>query len=178
MNNPLISLVTQSIPTPNDYRPTHPQRKAKAAFWSSYLSSGSVPPSKVDASLAARMSGSRQVLEWFQSQEFQDWFLNGDEFKQQVEYTSAIALDYLESVIQDDRARPGDRLAASKMVLEIGQKFPGKSKVEETNDKDPFQGMSISQVTQFILAKQQKLRLTPEDSTDIPVDNKDPSVVE
>jgi hypothetical protein len=177
MTNPLKSLIqTIHVPASNDFQPTPAQRRAKAAYWSTYFQSGNLPPTQVTPAHAARVSGYSEVQKWWASQEFQDWFLNGEEFKQQVEYTSALALDFIQATIQDPLARPADRLAASKLALEVSNKFP-KGKQSESDSQDPLSSMSRQELEQFIANKLTKLQPSSKEEPAKEVDIQDTSVV-
>lgn len=149
MSNPVKSIIEQALgKSPNGYHPTPAHRKAKAAYWSHFFSTGDIPPASLEAATAARISGYNEVLDWWTNVEgFQEWFSNGEEFRQQVEYNAHLALDALEDILLNS----GDakvRLAAARVVLEVSNKFPKGA--ASKGDEDPIDKMSKEQLEEFI----------------------------
>lgn len=141
----------------NSWKPTDAHRKAKAAFWSHYFQSGETAPEQTNAALAARISGFPEVLEWWQLSGFPEWFRNGEEFRQRVEYVSSLALDLLQETLLDVTGRPVDRLNAAKMALEIAAKFPKSTPKEQFAD-EKIGEMDKKQLEEFIASKLKTLR--------------------
>lgn len=105
------NLVNKSLTqhSPNTFHPTDAHRKAKSAFWSHFFSTGEQVPPSIDSATAAHFSGFGEVVEWFHDVPgFSEWFSNGEEFRQRVEYVSHLGLDVLQEVLQDRNARLGE----------------------------------------------------------------------
>lgn len=153
----------------NAFNPTDAHRRAKTAFWSHFFDSGDVPPTDLNEATAARFSGYNEVIGWWSTPGFREWFSNGEEFRQKVEYVSNLALDVLHSVLSSESSRTGDRLAAAKMALEIAAKFP-KSAPKEKYADDKIAEMGKAELEQFIQSKLKSLKtvdseLEPGDTT-------------
>jgi hypothetical protein len=148
------SLVDRSLQkhSSNSFRPEDSHRRAKGAFWSHFFSSGDVPPALIDAAAAARFSGFLEVLDWWETPGFPEWFGNGEEFRQKVEYVSYLGLDVLQEVLSDRNARAADRLSAARMALEIASKFPKSNQKEQFAD-EKISEMDKKQLEEFIASK-------------------------
>lgn len=145
--------------SPNRFLPTVQQKQAKSAFWSHFFSTGEVAPSPIDPALAAVQSGHNEILQWwYEVPGFPEWFSNGEEFRQRVEYVSNLALDVLEAVLQDRDARQSDRLQAAKMALEVAAKFPKTQGKEQFADEKIGQ-MDKKQLEEFIFNRMKVVRL-------------------
>jgi hypothetical protein len=140
----------------NEFRPTDAQRRAKSAYWSHYFQTGDIPPDTVSSREASELSGYSEVEKWYSQEGFPEWFQNGDEFRQQVEYTSHLGLEVIQQVLQDVGARTSDRLNAAKMALEIAAKFPSKSTDEKYADKR-IQEMGKKELEELIASKLKKV---------------------
>jgi len=137
----------------NTFNPTDAHRKAKSAFWSHFFSTGEIPPATIEVATAARLSGYNQVLDWWDTLEgFKEWFSNGEEFRQKVEYVSDLALETIHAILKDDSARTGDKLQAAKMALEIAAKFPKAQPKEHFLDQTIAE-MGKKELEQFISSK-------------------------
>lgn len=142
----------------NQFTPTTAQRQAKGAYWSHFFSTGDSAPEVIDPAVAARYSGYNEILEWWSLPGFTEWFSNGEEFRQRVEYTANLALDVLQAVLSDIQARPGERLQAAKMALEVASKFPRASASTERYTDQRIAEMGRKELEEFINSK---LRILP-----------------
>lgn len=143
----------------NSFQPTDAHKRAKAAFWSHFFSTGALPPEQVNLALAAEISGfSVEIQEWWSIDGFQEWFSNGEEFRQRVEYLSNAALDVLQEILHDGGAKVSDKLQAAKMVLEVAAKFPKSSPKEQFAD-EAIAEMSAKELEEFISRKMKVVSL-------------------
>ena len=154
------SIVSQALSkhSSNAFKPEDSHRRAKSAFWAHYFSGGDVIPSHIEPALAARISGFNEVLDWWAIPGFQEWFSNGEEFRQKVEYVSYLGLNTLESILLDTQANTKDWLTAARMSLEIAAKFP-KGSGEDKFADDKIRDMDRKQLEEFIASKLKKLDL-------------------
>lgn len=143
----------------NTFSPTDAHRRAKSAFWGHFFQSGDLPPAQLDPATAARYSGFGEVVEWWNIAGFKEWFSNGEEFRQRVEYISNLALDTLHTVLQDTSARTGDKLAAAKMALEIAAKFPKSAPKDQFAD-EKIAEMGRKELEEFIANKLKVLKIS------------------
>ncbi len=142
----------------NHFIPTDLHRQAKSAFWSHFFSKGETPPPAIDSAMAAQYSGYNDTIGWWDTPGFSEWFSNGEEFRQRVEYISSLALDVLQAVLQDTNARTGDRLQAAKMSLEVAAKFPKIPPKEQFAD-EKIGEMDRKQLEAYIAMKMRVLQL-------------------
>jgi hypothetical protein len=140
----------------NRFIPTDLHRQAKAAFWSHFFSKGETPPLELDGAVGAHYSGYTEVLEFWAIPGFSEWFSNGEEFRQRVEYVSSLALDVIEAVLRDREARHGDKLQAARMALEIASKYPKAAAKEQFAD-EKIAEMTSKQLEEYIAQKMRVL---------------------
>lgn len=152
------SIVSQALSkhSSNTFRPEDAHRRAKSAFWAHYLSGGDTLPSQIEVALAARISGFNDVLDWWSIPGFPEWFQNGEEFRQKVEYVSYLGLDVLEGILRDQNANTKDRLTAARMSLEMAAKFP-KGSGEDKFADSKISDMDRKQLEDFINSKMRNL---------------------
>lgn len=137
----------------NTFRPEESHRRAKSAFWAHYFSSGELPPGTIEPAAAARISGFNEVLDWWTSVEgFSEWFQNGEEFRQRVEYISHLGLGIIENILLDSGSNNKDKLTAARMALEIAAKFPKQSGERQFAD-ERINDMDKKQLEEFIASK-------------------------
>lgn len=153
-SNPLHSIVDRTLSRvgANQFRPEDSHRRAKSAFWAHFFSTGDVPPPAIDSATAARFSGFNEVIQWWSIEGFPEWFSNGEEFRQKVEYVSHLGLTALENILLDPNARTADRLTAARMSLEIAAKFPKAGAKEQFAD-EAIRDMDKKQLEEFIASK-------------------------
>lgn len=168
MQDNIKSLIdrTQTKYSSNTFNPQDAHRRAKSAFWAHFFQSGTLPPANIDIAVAVRFSGFSEVSEWWSIPGFPEWFQNGEEFRQRVEYVSNLALDVLYTVLSDGAARTGDKLAAAKMALEIASKFP-KSAPKEQYADEQIAGMSTKELEEFIGRKLKVINISTSDNKTI-----------
>ncbi len=141
------------------FRPSEAQVKAKTAFWSYFLSEASLyPPEDVDGAVAAKFASDRRVEQWWSTPEFREWFLNRDEFRQQVEFLASLALTELQQIITDESASSAARVTAIKLVMDLANKMPKKVEARElTPEEKLISEMSKEKLQEFIKTNTVKL---------------------
>lgn len=147
--NSIIARALQAHSPNTSHKPEPEHRKAKAAFWSYYFSSGDIPPTQIDAATAARHSGYNEVISWWTLEGFPEWFSNGEEFRQRIEYVSNLSLDVLEQLLLDRNAPVREQLAAAKIALEIAGKFPQGAGKGQDKGKG-IDGMDKDELRKFV----------------------------
>ena len=130
------------------FRANEDQRRAKSNFWSFFMSGDALPPQNIDFATAARYGCDRRMSDWWDLEGFQDWFQNKDEFRQRVEFISDLALDELQLLIRDKMTNASAKVAAIKMVMELGSKLASKSN-DKVLDED-LNNMSKQDLEKFI----------------------------
>lgn len=129
--------------------PTPEQRRTKAAFWASFASGDTPVPAEIDLATALRFGANPRLSVWWDIPGFQDWFRNEQEFVQRVEFLAQLALDSVEEILIDKNANPTAKINAVKIVMEMGQKFPGKQDSGKYRDED-IANMSKEELEEFV----------------------------
>ena len=149
----------------HSFQPTDLHKRAKYAFWAHFFSTGELPPGNIELATASRLSGFQdELLEWWDLPGFQEWFGNGEEFRQKVEYLATAALDVLQELLLDSNAKTTDRLQAAKMSLEVASKFP-KQAAKEAYVDDKIAEMSKKELESYISQKLKVIQLPTDTST-------------
>lgn len=158
---PSASLLQRLVDEASDtlsFTPSADQRRARAAYWASAASEGqggySGHSASPDLAAALRFAGDKRVAEWWDTPGFPEWFGNSTDFAQRVEYLAQLALDEIEHILAGTGAnslvvKPTDRLAAAKMVLELGRKFPNSQASGQYLDAKIAE-MSRAQLEEYI----------------------------
>jgi hypothetical protein len=137
--------------------PSAEHRKAKATFWSHFLDGETPVPEPIDLAAARRFCGDRRIENWWSLPGFVDWFTNREEFRQRVEFISNLALDNLEQVLRDKDTGATARIAAIKLVMELGNKLPKAAGKEAQYADEKIAGMSKEQLEEYIQKNIRKL---------------------
>ncbi len=101
------------------FSPTSPMRRAKSQFWARITAAGmaTTPPGEL-ASVRAYTS-SRQLVRWWESLQFRDWFLNNQEYSERLEATKLRALDLLDELLEERSGKTSELVSACKLAFEI-----------------------------------------------------------
>jgi hypothetical protein len=159
-----LDRIKQALAKSNDvmeFSPSEAHRRAKSNFWSYFAAGESLPPTSVDVLLATKYAGDRRVSEWWYLDGFQAWFSNKDEFRQRVEFLADLALDELYLLIKSPNTAAPAKVAAIRMIMDVGQKLAAKGPKEETAE-NKIGRMSKEELESFIRAGVSKL--LPDDS--------------
>lgn len=139
------------------FSPTEPQRRAKSNFWSFFASGEALPPNNVDLATAVKYAGDKRVSEWWALEGFADWFSNKDEFRQRVEFLADLALDELYHLIRDPETQATAKVAAIRMIMDVGKKVSQKASTEETVVGEKITKMNKEELEAYIRDKMDKL---------------------
>lgn len=119
------------------YIPSPEQRKTKAAFYAVYSDNPLCERADISATYVQQVTGDSRVRRWWSDGQFRQWFINGDEFRQRVEYLAHLALDTLEKLLGDDNPKTaGARVNAAKLLVEVANKLPQRWKQEKWHDAE------------------------------------------
>lgn len=89
-----------------------------------------------DAKVTAQLAGTEQITKWLNDPAFARWFLDEEYVVDSIQAGQQDAISVVMSVLKDDDASEGDRLKAARMLLELGDQFPGrKSEVRFLDDR-------------------------------------------
>jgi len=139
------------------FSPTEAQRRAKSNFWSFFASGEAFPPTSVDLATAVKYAGDKRVSEWWALEGFADWFSNKDEFRQRVEFLADLALDELYHLIRDPETQATAKVAAIRMIMDVGKKVSQKASTEETVVGEKITKMNKEELEAYIRDKMDKL---------------------
>lgn len=131
------------------FAPSAAQRAAKTAFWVRYEELPLADIKDVNPTMAAQLSGCRTVATWWKKPGFEDWFLNKFEWKQRVEYLALLSLEIAEDILNDDRAPAAAKVNLIKVLNELANKMPAKSKEVKLIDES-ISKMNKEQLNEFI----------------------------
>ena len=122
-----INKILAAAQTDLVFVPTPDMRRAKAAFWSRFADAPPLSAGPLTLAAAQQIGADKRLAKWWSLPGFQDWFQNGEEFKERMEYLADLALDALEQVLSDPDANPSAKVASAKLVLEAASKMPKPS---------------------------------------------------
>jgi hypothetical protein len=159
------------------FSPDAVHRRIRAQFWASYSNSdefiaggASSTTSTISLATALRYGADRRISDWWSLPGFVDWFTNSEDFAQRVEFLAQLALDDLEEILIDPEARKGDKLAAAKMILEVGGKFPGRKANDEGSkfSDEKIAQMSKGELLDFISKSLERQDIVRPTTSDLP----------
>lgn len=145
------------------FTPTEAQRRAKSNFWSFFASGEALPPTNVDLAIATKYAGDRRIGDWWQLEGFSEWFANKDEFRQRVELLADLALDELYQLIKSPNTQATAKVAAIRMIMDVGKKISQKASTEEAAVSEKIASMDKKQLEDYIKSRLVKLSLDSED---------------
>lgn len=113
-----------------EFKPSVPQKKAKAAFWVNWQDDPQLDPKLMTKDEAAILSGQPRVSAWWAQEGFRDWFINRQEHKARLEYLYDLALERAEKILlSEDPKTASAQVNVIKAVADLGAKFPGREGV-------------------------------------------------
>lgn len=149
------------------YLPSPEERRVKSAFHQRFQSLD-IPPclmQDITLSIAQSLAPDRRLDRWWEVPGFKEWFRNAEEFRERVEYLTSLALDAVtEILISDDPRQASARIAAAKLMLEVGKKMPEKKAVAVYAD-EKIGAMDKKQLDAYI-TRQMSLKQLPESDDD------------
>lgn len=149
------------------FSPTEPQRRAKSNFWSFFASGEALPPTQVDLAIATKYAGDKRITEWWQLEGFAEWFANKDEFRQRVEFLADLALDELYQLIRNPETQATAKVAAIRMIMDVGKKVAQKSPSEESAVSEKIASMDKKQLEEYIKSRLTRLSIEAEDENPV-----------
>lgn len=145
------------------FSPSEAQRRAKSNFWSYFASGEALPPTHVDLAIATKYAGDKRIGDWWQLEGFAEWFANKDEFRQRVEFLADLALDELYQLIRNPGTQATAKVAAIRMIMDVGKKVAQKAPNEESAAGEKIASMDKKQLEEYIKSKLTRLSLDNED---------------
>jgi len=142
-----INKILAAAQTDLVFSPTPDMRRAKAAFWSKVADAPALSGGPLTLAAAQQIGADKRLAKWWALPGFQDWFQNGEEFKERMEYLADLALDALEQVLSDPDANPSAKVASAKLVLEAASKMP-KPVADSPSTK--LETMSRSELEEYV----------------------------
>ncbi len=139
------------------FQPDPNQRRAKSNYWTHFAGSGTEVAPAPNLATALQFGADRRISAWWDLPGFQDWFLNRDEFRQRLEYLSAVGLDALESILTGRMSSDSDKLNAIKLIMAVSK--PGQPDSEQM--ADAAIGKMTRQQLQEYISRNMKLVPSP-----------------
>ena len=129
--------------------PTQAMRRVKAAYLASTQDN---PLFSGEPTLAhvLQITNEPRMSQWWSVPGFRDWFRNGDEFRQRVEYLANKALDVVSEIMDQEDATPTARLNAAKLMIEAAGKLPRGGSGGEKFIDERIQEMNRKELEAFI----------------------------
>lgn len=136
------------------YMPSHEQRKLKSAFWLRFNDNPVCEAGDISVSIIQRVASEDRLEKWWSQPGFKEWFRNQEEFRERVESMAHLALDTLmEVLVSDDPRLSSSKVAAAKLLLEVGRKLPSRNITPEKYIDQKVGEMDKKQLDAYI-AKQ------------------------
>lgn len=86
--------------------------------------------------LIVQLAGTDRITEWMEDPAFVSWFTDDYWIPDTISSMQAQSVNIISGILNDDGVSPGDRLKAARMLLELGDQFPGrKSEVRFLDDR-------------------------------------------
>lgn len=142
-----------------EFAPNDLQSRVKARFYRRVEEmSHQVDKETVFASkeLMTQMAGTERILDWLENPGFASWFVDSDLVVDTIRAMQQTAVKVVSDVLKSDDASEGDRLKAARMLLELGDQFPGK-KSEYRFIDDRIEGMSEADTSKELAEMKAKL---------------------
>jgi hypothetical protein len=162
LDSPLSGMVSSPAPsTPKEtralasevlFKPTKPQQRIKARFWSRFESGPfSSSPSSITAADVSKLTGSTSISRWWGKPGFREWFLNKSENEERLQGMFETSLDSLEEILMNPEARPSEKISAAKLIAELSGKLNKKSETKFADEA--INNMSEKQLKDFLARK-------------------------
>lgn len=164
----LAKSVQRNLDRESRFRPTQFQERVKVRFWRrlnerSHLYDEETALKNRD--IIIELAGTDAIMDWVQTPEFANWFLDSDYLTDLIASMQPEAVRTLIEIQRSDTASEADRLKATRMLLELGDQFPGrKSEVRFLDDR--LNSMSDNEVDKETARLQAQLQLAEKGTTD------------
>ena len=152
----MSTLSLKQIRTPDSkpssiYSPTDPQMVLKSKFWLKYLKDGGQVGDEVSYPQVLRYISHPSLNDWWTKVEgFQAWFLEYADSEHKIEYLADLALDTIRATMRSETAKPGEKLAAAKLALEVSGRIGKAAQKEPTIADEQVSSMTQKQLEEFI----------------------------
>lgn len=132
------------------FAPDAAQRQAKAAFWVSLREAPLADPDSITLALALDVVRDTRLNKWWRIPGFKEWFANNDEWRQRIEYLTALALDSAEDILLDPNPKSaGAKVRLIEVLARLANKEPARAKEVKYLDK-AVQDMDVNQLEAFL----------------------------
>lgn len=159
---PIEQKKLENILTELVFLPTPGQRKIKAKYWSRRAQS-QLTNAHPDLPHILTLVKDKRIPTWWQEPGFKEWFRNEEEFKERVQYLADLALDTLEEVMVNPEAKETAKIAAAKLMMELGNKLPKTN--EQVFMDEKINAMNPEQLREFIKQSAPRLISVPKSDT-------------
>lgn len=144
-----VSNLAETVEPLINYKPTVPQRKAKARLLIALEDNPTASLDTLTAEQASRLSR-YDCTKFWSTPGFKEWLTGRNEFKERVEYLAHLSLDAAEEILlSDDPRLAGAKVNTLAQISKLADKFP--STVNSQKFADAFiQEMNRKELEQFI----------------------------
>lgn len=160
-----IKALAKSAHHEQNFSPSVTQEKIKARFFRRLEEMSHIMDRETvlaSPQLIEQLAGTTKIHTWLGQPAFAAWFLDTEYITDTISSLQAQAINVLSEILTAEGVFPSDRLKAAKLLLELGDQFPGrKSEVRFLDDR--LNQMSESETDKEIAKLQQQLRLGEDD---------------
>jgi hypothetical protein len=142
-----INKILAAAQTDLVFAPTPDMRRVKAAFWSKTRDNPNLVDSASTLTSIQQTVSDKRLTKWWSLPGFSEWFQNGEEYRERMEYLADLALDALEQVLVDPDANASAKVASAKLVLEAASKMPTK---DEAAPASRLETMSRAELEAYV----------------------------
>lgn len=108
--------------------------------------------------LLGQLAGTDRIFKWLESPAFSSWFVEDQFIVDTISSLQDKAVQVIQDILSSDDASEGDKLKAARMMLELGDQFPGrKSEVRFLDDR--LNALSERDTEQEIAKIQKQLQI-------------------
>ena len=112
-----------------EFTPTDTQRKTKAKLMGILADNPLYSIEDLTVDVAVELTKDRRLYKWNkENPQFIEWLRNRNEFRQRLEHLIDRALDRAEQILANDEAKEAAQVALIKILMEMGNRFPTKTK--------------------------------------------------
>jgi hypothetical protein len=151
-----VEAVVDFIANDLTYIPSPEQRRLKQAFWARFNDNPVCDPQDITRSIVEAVAPDSRINRWWPQSGFKEWFINKEEFREEVDALVFLALDRMKRIlISEDPKMASAQVSAAKLLMDVGRKMPPKISTEKFLDEKIHQ-MDRKQLEEY-LAKSMKL---------------------
>lgn len=171
-----INKILAAAQTDLVFAPTPDMRRVKAAFWSKMQDNPNLSGSAGTLAAVQQIVTDKRLAKWWSLPGFSEWFQNGEEYRERMEYLADLALDALEQILTDPDANASAKVTSAKLVLEAAKKMPTK---DDSAPASRLEAMSRDELEAYVSRHLKYLSAPPPAeplTNDAPADKVDESV--